>query len=623
MKSVRQNLSEITHQKGAGELAELKEILKPITFEAAIISSVDGFFGRKWLFEAVEQWLKTDNRLFWLKGAPGIGKSSFAAKLVHSGSSAIVGFFKCDFQALKSAEDSANECIRSLAYQLASRLPDYRINLLRGQPLRELALGIRHIQEQERKTPDDLFTYLITEPLNSSEKIPEASRLVLVIDALDEAGRVVDGKMLNPLADLLYKHADQLPRWLGVIVTSRPEAYLQQQLGAKFSPLIMEGGTQNNLLDIRDYLDTKLDPAVVGAQRANTIAAIIDRSGGTFLYIKRVERSYDITKPEKLPNGLDDLFYKDFERYFPDLKTYEEKTEKFLRLLAVAPGPLPKQLAQDLLQWQAREVTKYVTQPMASLLTETQEGLRFYHKSINDWLRNGTRSGAYQVNETGADQLGNFLWNELVKHRDRNDHNRISPWQKQILDWLPVLSISTDIEGIRFVIVDVETTGLSTKDSRICKIEAVKISNDSILYDEIFSEYVNPEININKNVEKMTGITNDMVKNAPTIKEVLPKLYAFAKGSILVGHHAAFSANFLEEAAISSGMNPINLPWLCTLKLSRRLFKGKSCSLHSICGYLQIGTEEPPNYAIIEAKCFLKIKSLYRNLTEPNLTHKL
>ena len=610
MAEIRQNLADITYQKAVGELSELKEILKPTSFDAAIIKSVEGFFGRQWLFDATNDWFKTDNRLFWLKGTPGIGKSSFAAKLVHSGNSSIVGFFKCDFQGLKSAEESASECIRTLAYQLASRLPDYRIKLLRGQQLEQLALEIKNLQNQERKTPDDLFTYLITEPLNRSEKIAEASRLALVIDALDEAGRLVNGKMVNPLADLLYKHADQLPPWLGVIVTSRPEAYLQQQLGTKFSPLIMEGGTQNNLEDIKDYLETKLDPAITGEQRDKTIQTIIDKSGGTFLYIKRVEQGYDLSKPETLPNGLDDLFYKDFERYFPDPRQYEDKTEKFLRLLVAAPGPLPKQMAQELLQWQARDITQYVTQPMASLLTETEEGLQFFHKSIKDWLQDGTRSGIYQVNDDGPTSLCNFLWFELNKYKDANNQIGKNPWQKQILEWLPDLSVSTEVEGMEFVVIDVETTGLGKRNAGITKIDAVKISNNTISYSDIFSQYVNPGIFIPKEIEEFTGITNEMVKSAPSIEVVIPELYEFVKGCILVSHNATFSAGFLEEAANSSKLGQINLPWLCTLKLSRVLFKGKSCSLRSICEYLAVEIEDPPNYPILEAKCFLKLKKL-------------
>ena len=610
MTEIRQNLADITHQKAVGELSELKKILKPRTFDAAIINSVEGFFGRKWLFDSIDAWLKTDNRLFWLKGTPGIGKSSFAAKLVHSGNSSIVGFFKCDFQALKSPEESASECIRTLAYQLASRLPDYRIKLLRGQHLEQLALEIKNLQNQERKTPDDLFTYLITEPLNRSEKIVESQRLALVIDALDEAGRLVNGKMVNPLADLLYKHADELPSWLGVIVTSRPEAYLQQQLGAKFSPMIMEGGTQQNLSDIKDYLETTLDPAIAGEQRVKTIQAIVDKSGGTFLYIKRVEQGYDLSKFETLPNGLDDLFYKNFERYFPDPKQYEEKTEKFLRLLATAPGPLPKKLAQELLKWQARDTTQYVTQPMASLLTETEEGLQFFHKSIKDWLQDGSRSGIYQVNDDGPTVLCDFLWNELDRYKDTNNQVGKSPWQKQILGWLPDLAISTNAEGLKFVLIDVETTGISKRDSRIARIDAVKISNNAICYNDIFSKYVNPGVIIPKEIEEIIGITNEMVKDAPPLGNVLSELYEFAKGSILVSHNAVFTAGFLEEAANLSKLGQINLPWLCTLKLSRSLFKGQSCSLYSICGYLEVEIEDPPNYPILEAKCFLKLKKL-------------
>lgn len=492
MSGIRQNLADITYQKAVGELSELKEIFKPTSFDAAIINSVEGFFGRQWLFDATNEWFKTDNRLFWLKGTPGIGKSSFAAKLVHSGNSSIVGFFKCDFQGLKSAEESASECIRTLAYQLASRLPDYRIKLLRGQQV--------DAETVQKKTADDLFTYLITEPLNRSEKIAEAGRLALVIDALDEAGRLVNGKMANPLADLLYKHADQLPPWLGVIVTSRPEAYLQQQLGAKFSPLIMEGGTQNNLEDIKDYLETKLDSGITGEQREKTIAAIIDKSGGTFLYVKRVEQEYDLSKPEILPNGLDDLFYKDFERYFPDPKAYEDKTEKFLRLLVAAPGPLPKQMAQELLQWQARDITRYVTQPMASLLTETEEGLQFFHKSIKDLLQDGSRSGIYQVNDTGAKELGEFLWNEFEKGQPKEEvkegeeketaevtetkdkpKRNPSTWEKQVIKWLAPLMPNLEQwqeRGALDAFADYLHKGLKYQDELIIRRQHLKLTED-------------------------------------------------------------------------------------------------------------------------------------------------
>ena len=437
MTEIRQNLADITHQQKLGELGELAQILNPISFTADIIQSVEGFFGRKWLFEAYRAWLPSNKRLFWLKGSPGIGKSSFAAKLVHDGNSEVVGYFKCSFQGLKSAEDSASECIRTLAYQLASRLPDYRIKLLRGQMLDR--------ETVQKKTADDLFTYLITEPLNRSEKIAESQRLVLVIDAIDEAGRKVSGVEANPLADLIYRHAEKLPNWLGIVVTSRPEAYLEQQLGPKFEPTVIEGGTQQNTQDIKEYLETKLDNGIQGKERERVINALIEKSGGTFLYIKRVELSYDLSKPDTLPIGIDDLFFKDFQRYFPDSNQYGEKTERFLRLMVAAPGPLPRELGQEVLGWSARDVTLNVTQPMASMLMETGEGLQLYHKSLSEWLMDGSKSGIYQVNATGAKELGGFLWGEFSSEQI-GDKSKVvsSPWEVQIRDWLTKLIVHTE-----------------------------------------------------------------------------------------------------------------------------------------------------------------------------------
>jgi Tfp pilus assembly protein PilF len=428
MSLIRENLSDIHHQKVAGDLQRLKEILEPRTFEADIIKSIEGFYGRQWLFEACEQWLNTStNRLFWLKGSPGIGKSSFAAKLVHQSNSAIVGFFKCEFQGSKSLEESASECIRTLAYQLAARLPDYRMKLLYQQLVDKDKIG--------KKTADDLFTYLITEPLNASGKIPEATRLALVIDALDEAGRN-DGT--NALADLIYKHADKLPPWLGIIVTSRPEPYLEQQLG-KFESTPIEGGTEQNLQDLRDYLNERLDPSIEKPQRTTIIDQVIEKSGGTFLYLKLIEKdkTLDFAKPETLPTGIDDVFMRDFKRYFPNPKEYEKEAEPFLRLMAAAPGPLPADLAKDLLAWTSRDITTKVTQPLGSLLQEKNGGLVFFHKSISDWLQDRKRSGLYQVEDSGAKELGNFLWKDFEKGDQ-------SQWQSQVLEWLPRLLPGTE-----------------------------------------------------------------------------------------------------------------------------------------------------------------------------------
>ena len=428
MSEIKANLSDIQRIKTSGDLQRLKDILDPKTFEADIINNVQGFYGRKWLFDAFDSWLDhSKNRLFWIKGGPGIGKSSFAAKLVHNANSAVVGFFKCEYQGSKTPEESASECIRTLAYQLATRLPDYRQKLMYQQLIDKDKVG--------KKTADDLFTFLISEPLNVSGKIPEATRLTLIIDALDEAGRS-DGS--NALADLIHKNVDKLPPWLGLLVTSRPEPYLELQLSA-FEKTTIESEAEDNIRDLKKYLNEfliqKYSDQLDEIKRAKIIDIVIEKSGGTFLYIKRIQDKYDLTQPEELPTGIDDLFMRDFKRYFPIQKEYDENIEPYLRLLVASPGPLPAELGAQILGLDKRHLIGKIFTPLGSLITEKQGGTAFFHKSISDWLSDPKRSLSYTVSASGAKMIGEFLWEEF-------ENKSTTKWNNYILEWLNSLVVS-------------------------------------------------------------------------------------------------------------------------------------------------------------------------------------
>ena len=98
-----------------------------------------------------------------------------------------------------------------------------------------------------------------------------------------------------------------------------------------------------------------------------------------------------------------------------------------------------------------------------------------------------------------------------------------------------------------FVVFDLETTGFSPVKDRIIEIGAVKVVGGKI--KERFSAFVNPEIPIPFQIEKLTGIHDEMVMNAEKIEEVLPKFLAFAKGGVMVAHNAAFDMGFIESKA--------------------------------------------------------------------------
>lgn len=115
-------------------------------------------------------------------------------------------------------------------------------------------------------------------------------------------------------------------------------------------------------------------------------------------------------------------------------------------------------------------------------------------------------------------------------------------------------------------VIDFETTGLSPYKDRIIEIAAVKMLNGEV--HDTFITLVNPKISIPKSIIKMTGITNDMVKSAPTIDYIMPELITFIAGLPVAAHNAPFDIGFLEANCNDS----INLTIIDTLLLSRKYF---------------------------------------------------
>lgn len=122
-------------------------------------------------------------------------------------------------------------------------------------------------------------------------------------------------------------------------------------------------------------------------------------------------------------------------------------------------------------------------------------------------------------------------------------------------------------------VFDVETTGLDpTKGHRIIEIAGLRIENGMIDETNTFVSLVNPERDIPWEAKQVNKISDDDVRMAPGIEEVLPKFLDFAKGTILVAHNAAFDMGFLRcEKEMCWGY--IDLPeCLCTMRLSRTLY---------------------------------------------------
>lgn len=124
------------------------------------------------------------------------------------------------------------------------------------------------------------------------------------------------------------------------------------------------------------------------------------------------------------------------------------------------------------------------------------------------------------------------------------------------------------LKELDFVVVDVEATGAKTPPNRLIELGAYRIRNGRIV--DKFLSLVNPEIPIPRFVATLTGITNDMVKQAPVFADLAPQWLDFVSDAVLIAHNSNFDANFLnhEISRVYPGHRMVN-PHLCTVKLSR------------------------------------------------------
>lgn len=138
-----------------------------------------------------------------------------------------------------------------------------------------------------------------------------------------------------------------------------------------------------------------------------------------------------------------------------------------------------------------------------------------------------------------------------------------------------------------FVIVDLETTGLSPSKHAITEIAAVRFDGENII--EEFQTLINPERHIPPFITKLTGISNDMVENSPTIREVLPDFMTFMWDDIFVAHNARFDHGFLHYAHFEhfeKGFSPVII---CTRNLTKYLLPEiPKRNLGFLCGHFEI-----------------------------------
>ena len=248
--------------------------------------------------------------------------------------------------------------------------------------------------------------------------------MLLVIDGLDES----EYKGRNDLLDVVANYFCKLPVWFRFLVTTRPEVNIADRL-KKFNPIQLEQDNEENVKDIRLFLEKQLSSVIQSGSEDVVIDALVRKAAGHFLYaylmVDFIKENVSLLTPEELgrtlPSGVSSVYQSYFERLEKELKISENQFLTFLSAMAAAREPLPRDFVSKVLLSDSkslsgpRKVTKAIDS-ISTLLPVHDDCIVFFHKSVKDWLTDRTTYGqhTFSVDEKkGHAMLSQLCTNEL------------------------------------------------------------------------------------------------------------------------------------------------------------------------------------------------------------------
>lgn len=186
-------------------------------------------------------------------------------------------------------------------------------------------------------------------------------------------------------------------------------------------------------------------------------------------------------------------------------------------------------------------------------------------------------------------------------------------------DMFESVSVPECLKNETFVVFDLETTGLNSTPASgnmdaIIEIGAYKISNGVI--SESFSTFINPKRKLSEEIVSLTGITEDMVANAPTYEEVMPDFFKFCQGNVLVGHNMAnFDFKFVDYYCSRLGYM-LDRRIMDTIPLAQELLFLSNYKLNTIADHFKItfNHHRAIDDAYVTAKIFIEMIKIKKSL---------
>lgn len=162
-----------------------------------------------------------------------------------------------------------------------------------------------------------------------------------------------------------------------------------------------------------------------------------------------------------------------------------------------------------------------------------------------------------------------------------------------------------------FTVIDLETTGYSPISDEIIEIGAIKVRGGKIV--DTFQSLCKPEDELDDYIIKLTGITNEMLEDAPRIDEIIADFISFIGNDIIVGHNVNFDINFVYDVSLKILNKPLSNDFIDTMRISRRLLHDlphhRLCDIVEHYGIVQGEAHRAVADCINTFKCFEKMSS--------------
>jgi tetratricopeptide (TPR) repeat protein len=327
-----------------------------------------------------------DSDIFWIYGSTGSGKSAVLKQIRVQYKSRVLGTHLCLHTDARTADPIF--FMRSLAAQMARNVPSYQAYLkkMSAEQLRGLL-----DETDEMKA----FAGLLSMPLN---KLNDTSGIsMILIDAIDEAAHGGTNRMLK----LVLRLQHDLPKWVRLVVTSRPNVHIDTQLKVDL------GESELNRKDVERYLLYELRLKVNAAELEKAVEVLLEKSEALFLYahfvieqVCWVDGMVTVKDLGEFPKGMEGIYERDFRRlYTADGSTHEtndtwEATRPLLAMLSACLEPLPVSVAKQALQDVLQDATMWLRAMDAVsgffpvVIVEGIRCFRSIHKSVVDWMTN-------------------------------------------------------------------------------------------------------------------------------------------------------------------------------------------------------------------------------------------